>query len=131
MVDYRVIRFRGEEYLSPSDTLQLHRLHAGWIRHELKKPYSGQTVVVTHHLPLAMSIHEKYQRSPLNPAFASDLSELVREPVALWVHGHTHESMDYTLAGTRVVCNPRGYLPLEPNPIFDPELVIGLPACNG
>jgi Icc-related predicted phosphoesterase len=82
--------------------------------------------VVTHHLPHAMSIHEKYQRSALNPAFASDLSELVCAPVALWIHGHTHESMDYTLAGTRVVCNPRGYLPDEPNPGFEAGLVVEL-----
>ncbi len=128
MVDYRAIRFRSEEYLSAIDTLQLHRLHASWLRHELAKPCSGQTVVVTHHLPHAMSIHKKYERSPLNPAFASDLSELVREPVALWIHGHTHESMDYMRAGTRVVCNPRGYLPDEPNPLFEPGLVIELPA---
>jgi pyruvate carboxylase len=48
------------------------------------------------------------------PAFASDLAALVREPVKLWIHGHTHESMDYELNGTRVVCNPRGYLPQQP-----------------
>ena len=130
MVDYRAIRYKGEVSLSPVDTLQLHRLHAGWLRHELSKPFPGQTVVVTHHLPHAMSIHEKYQRSPLNPAFASDLSELVREPVSLWIHGHTHESMDYLLAGTRVVCNPRGYLPDEPNPLFEPGLVIELPVSE-
>ena len=30
--------------------------------------------------------------------------------VALWVHGHTHDSFDYKVNGhTRVVCNPRGY----------------------
>jgi Icc-related predicted phosphoesterase len=49
-------------------------------------------------------------------------------PVALWIHGHTHESMDYTLAGTRVVCNPRGYLPDEPNPGFEAGFVVELPA---
>jgi predicted phosphodiesterase len=127
MVDYRAIRYKGEEYLSPVDTQQFHRLHAGWLRNELNKPYAGQTVVVTHHLPHAISIHGKYARSPLNPAFASDLSELVREPVALWIHGHTHESMDYMLGGTRVVCNPRGYLPAEPNPLFEPALVVEVP----
>jgi hypothetical protein len=46
------------------------------------------------------------------PCFASDLDHLVRAPVALWVHGHTHESLDYTVNGTRVFCNPRGYLPM-------------------
>ena len=27
----------------------------------------------------------------------------------LWIHGHTHTAFDYTVRGTRVVCNPRGY----------------------
>lgn len=31
------------------------------------------------------------------------------ERVALWIHGHTHDSFDYTVEGTRVLCNPRGY----------------------
>ena len=38
------------------------------------------------------------------------LPTLVRSPVALWIHGHTHTAFDYTVDGTRVVCNPRGYL---------------------
>jgi hypothetical protein len=50
----------------------------------------------------------------LNPAFAADRSGLVREPVKPWIHGHTHESMDYQLNGTRVLRNPRGYLPQQP-----------------
>ena len=27
----------------------------------------------------------------------------------LWIHGHTHDSFDYEVAGTRVICNPKGY----------------------
>ena len=38
------------------------------------------------------------------------------------VHGHVHEAEDYVLAGTRVVCNPRGY-PGEATG-FDPGLLI-------
>jgi calcineurin-like phosphoesterase family protein len=30
--------------------------------------------------------------------------------VQLWIHGHTHDSFDYQVHGTRVVCNPRGYV---------------------
>ena len=26
------------------------------------------------------------------------------------IHGHTHNSFDYSVKGTRVVCNPRGYV---------------------
>ena len=43
-------------------------------------------------------------------------------PVAVWIHGHTHESCDYVEQGTRVLCNPRGYGPFELNATFDPML---------
>ena len=44
----------------------------------------------------------------MSAAFASDLDRLMGK-AALWIHGHTHDSFDYVLNGTRVVCNPRGY----------------------
>ena len=43
---------------------------------------------------------------------------------ALWVHGHMHDSFDYRLGRTRVVCNPRGYFPHQLNPDFRPLLVV-------
>jgi hypothetical protein len=82
------------------------------------------TVVVTHHLPHRRNSHPKYNGSDLNPSFASDLSDLMGPPVSLWIHGHTHESFDYVVNGPRVVCNPRGYVPMESNPAFDPVLTI-------
>jgi Icc-related predicted phosphoesterase len=48
----------------------------------------------------------------------------VRQPVDLWIHGHIHESMDYAVEGTRVLCNPRGYRPPNENPGFEPDLVV-------
>jgi predicted phosphodiesterase len=44
----------------------------------------------------------------------------------LWIHGHTHDSFDYRLDGTRVVCNPRGYAKdgANENPLFDAGFMI-------
>ena len=36
-------------------------------------------------------------------------------------------TFDYRVGATRVVCNPRGYLPYQPNPAFDPALVVTIP----
>jgi len=44
--------------------------------------------------------------------------------VALWIHGHMHESFDYETYGTRVVCNPRGYAPKALNEGFDKKYTI-------
>jgi len=81
---------------------------------------SGRTdnrvVVVTHHAPSRLSIHEKYAHDNLmNGNFYSDLNEfiLANPQIQLWIHGHMHDPFDYGLGGTRVVCNPRGYVQYE------------------
>ncbi len=124
MNDFRVIRFAKEGLLRPEHTRAIHLEHARWLQEKLAEPFEGPTVVVTHFLPHSRSIHAKYEGDGMNAAFASDLNHLVRPPVRLWIHGHTHESCDYTVNGTRVVCNPRGYLPMEPNAAFQPDLVV-------
>ena len=128
MADYRLIRWKDTGPLAPDDTREIHGLQRAWLNHELAKPFVGSTVVVTHHLPHSNSVHAKYRGDPLNPSFASDLSALLRPPVKLWIHGHTHESMDYEVDGTRIVCNPRGYLPQEPNNLFNSQLVVEVSA---
>jgi Icc-related predicted phosphoesterase len=42
----------------------------------------------------------------------------------LWIHGHTHESFDYEIGKTRVVCNPRGYASIEENKGFRPDYTL-------
>jgi predicted phosphodiesterase len=128
MVDYRTIRMSGARMLCAADTQNIHWQQVAWLTQQLTEQTASPTVVITHHLPHPVSVHAKYARDGLNPSFASDLSALVRQPVQLWIHGHTHESMDYVVNGTRVVCNPRGYLPQEPNAAFDSGLVVEV-AC--
>lgn len=124
MSDFSVIRHGTHGLFRPDHARAMHLEQACWIRERLADEFSGPTIVVTHHLPHPRSIHRKYRASPLNPAFASDLSPLVGPPVAIWIHGHTHESFDYIENGTRVICNPRGYGPFELNAAFDPILTI-------
>ena len=91
----------------------------------LAEPFAGKTVVVTHHAPSSQSVHPRYARDLLTPAFASNLENLVDgNRVALWIHGHMHESFGYEVYGTRVVCNPRGYAPKALNPNFRPDLAV-------
>ena len=48
------------------------------------------------------------------------------ERACLWVHGHLHDSSNYEINGTRVLCNPRGYAKdgLNENQSFDPLLTV-------
>ena len=105
--DHRLIR-HGERRFAPQDALELHLASRDWLEASLARPWHGRTVVMTHHAPHRSSIHDNYKASPINPAFASHLPELV-EQADLWVHGHVHNSFDYRVGRCRVVCNPAGY----------------------
>ena len=124
MSDFSVIRHEAHGLFRPEDARAMHIEQAGWIGERIRDYFPGPTVLVSHHLPHPRSIHRKYLGSTLNPSFASDLSRLMGSPVAVWIHGHTHDSCDYVEEGTRVVCNPRGYGPFELNTAFDPMLTI-------
>ena len=87
----------------------LFEKNRSWLRSELEKPFAGKTVVISHHAPAIGSLHSQYAGNPRNACFVTDMEDLMGDRVDLWVHGHTHNSFDYELDGTRVVCNPRGY----------------------
>jgi predicted phosphodiesterase len=112
---------------SPEESAHVFARHRDWLAQKLAEPFDGPTVVVTHHAPSRRSIHPRFAGSPLNNCFVSDVERLMGAGrVALWVHGHTHDSFDYTVRGTRVICNPRGYAKdgVNENPAFDPDLVV-------
>ena len=111
---------------TPLDSATLFQRHAAWLAHRLAQPHDGPTVVITHHAPSLSSIHPRFAGSLLNACFISDAEHLLDgNRVALWVHGHTHDSFDYQLNGTRVVCNPRGYAKdgVNENAQFDPDFI--------
>ena len=126
MNDYRRIRTQGYRRLRPADTLGEHYLARAFLEDRLRQPFSGKTVVVTHHAPAMASIapHHVGDTTHLNAAYVNRLEHLMGPAVSLWIHGHTHTSFDYDINGTRVVCNPRGYSPVLLNPGFDPELTV-------
>lgn len=117
----------AERLFSPTDSIEVFRRSAAWLHGKLEQQWSGPTVVVTHHAPSRRSIHPRFAGSPLNTCFVSDADHLMGvDRVALWIHGHTHDSFDYTVEGTRVLCNPRGYAKngVNENAAFDAGLVV-------
>lgn len=109
MADFRVIQ-AGEPHrgLSPQDTIDRHITSRTWLTTELAKGTPEKTVVITHHLPSMESVALHYRTDCTSAAFGSNLEHLLGQST-LWIHGHTHDSFDYVLNGTRIVCNPRGY----------------------
>lgn len=106
--DHRLIRTQSGELFSPEHALREHEISRAWLERELAIAYDGKTVVVTHHGPHPLSVHPRYVGDPTNAAFVSDLTELLQK-TDVWLHGHVHDSFDYSVAGCRVVANPRGY----------------------
>ena len=84
-------------------------------------------VVLTHYVPTFRSVHPRWAGSQLNAFFVCDMEPLIleREP-RIWIHGHTHDSFDYLLGSTQVICNPFGYARLEENRGFDEAKIIDL-----
>ena len=117
-----------------------HRRSRDWLAREMSADRATPTVVITHHAPHPGSIHPRFAGSPINGGFISDLTALV-ERAELWLHGHVHDSFDYTVGRCRVVTNPRGYarnrddaasvedLVFE-NPAYRPDLVIDVGAVT-
>lgn len=116
-----------QQPFTPLDSAARFQRHSAWLDHALAQPHAGPTVVITHHAPSTGSIHPRFAGSPLNACFVSRAQHLAGgDRVQLWIHGHTHDSFDYDLDGTRVLCNPRGYARdgVNENASFDPALVV-------
>lgn len=122
--DFRMIREGEDKFTSPK-SVSLFNESARWLKLKLSEPFDGKTIVVTHHLPSAESVAERYKKDLLSACFASNADHLLG-PCNIWIHGHTHDCFDYISRGTRVICNPRGYVlkGREENVDFNPEFVI-------
>ncbi|HSH71648.1 MAG TPA: metallophosphoesterase [Methylophilaceae bacterium] len=106
--DFRLIK-NGARNFTPQDSIELHRKSLAFLEHKLKEDtYAGSTVVVTHHAPSFNSVVPKYADDSISACFASNLDRMFGYS-RLWLHGHMHDSLDYTVNGTRIICNPRGY----------------------
>ena len=127
MNDFRVIRIANEDFRKflPSRAIREHIKTKQYIKVVLEGlPEDARVVVVGHHAPSTMSIHEQYKHDTvMNGGYASDLSEFIldRPKIKVWTHGHMHQCFDYTIGDTRVLCNPRGYH--DENPEFNPNFI--------
>lgn len=127
IVDFRAIR-DGDGLFTPEASVRLHAASRKWLGERLAERFSGPTVVITHHAPHPLSVHARFARHPANGGFVSNLENAMGTAV-LWIHGHTHNSFDYSVKGTRVVCNPRGYVYKKKAP--NSETVLAVKAENG
>lgn len=133
MNDFRMIRTRSVEErsdwgdsakmtmtlingrpLKTSDVRKLHESAVRFLRDSVRK--QDRVVVLTHHAP-SLKSGTKYQLTGsingdvLTPAYCSSQDHWIEKSpqIAVWVHGHTHVSVDYQIGQTRVLANQHGY----------------------
>lgn len=127
LTDYKQIRHTSQwKRWTPSAAREEALRTKEWLAEQLAQPFSGKTVVVSHHAPSMQSIDLTREKpgSHLAASYANAWESLFfGEGLDLWIHGHTHRAVDYTVMGTRVVSNPRGY-PDENPQGFNPWLVL-------
>jgi len=128
MNDFRQIRTENYRRIRPADLAEQSVKTRDWLRARFAEPFDGHTVVITHHAPTLRSLQDNpHAGGHMDAAYANRWEDLMGgDQVVLWVHGHSHTAVDYEVAGTRVVCNPRGYPGEETG--FNPGLVLTLPA---
>lgn len=104
---------RGSKYAIPltvENTNVEHHMTMNIIQKYIELNRDKKIVVLTHHAPSFKSVSKEHSGSALNPGYATDLSEfiLTYEP-DVWIHGHTHNNLDYEIGKTRVLSSQPGY----------------------
>lgn len=112
---------------TPDDMEKEFNKAYSFLEYELKKNITDlPKVVVTHFAPHKKSIHEKYSKDVGSSYWANNLEELMGFS-EYWIHGHTHDSFNYEVSGTKVLCNPRGIsktYDLTSNTDFNRDMII-------
>jgi predicted phosphodiesterase len=114
--------------LTPDHTAAEHRKTKEYFKFVLEENRATKNlpvVVITHMAPSFASVNEKYINDGVsNGGYASEMSEFILDnpEIKVWVHGHMHDPVDYKIGDTRVLANPRGYLPWEDGNGFEPGL---------
>ena len=127
MNDYKVIQnhYPAKDVyhkLTPEHTAEVHFKTKQYFKMMLEEHRGKPFVVITHHAPSFQSVNEKFKHdTTMNGGYASEMSEFIldHENIKVWVHGHMHDPVDYKIGETRVLSNPRGYIPWEDGNGFD------------
>lgn len=116
-------RIKGN--IKPHDITKAHQLSVFNLTEQFlrNEELQGPKIVVTHHAPCELSSEERFKGNEFNSCFFTDLTTLMyRFKIDYWLHGHMHNTSNYKVHNTRVLCNPVGYV-MYPNKDFQPKFV--------
>jgi len=133
--DFKQDNFMYHQWLN--DFSQIKDDYDVWVYNEnskfkdfLRNNAQSDDIIISHHLPHNKSVASRFIGSELNRFFVCDMqSEIHYIEPKIWIHGHTHFSLDYEIptesgSKTRIVANPRGYAHMNENSRFNKDFSI-------
>lgn len=105
-----------------TDMQKMYRKHYKYIKDTLEKNKESKTpfILITHHKPVDDT--NSAESDIYTQAYESNTYKILKKPIKLAIHGHTHKHYDKTINGIRYVSNPLGYI-LQPTGFIN-DLVI-------
>jgi len=125
LTDFKAVKHQGNQF-NTDDFNKLHHVCLSFIKDELKSPFEGKTVVVSHHVPTFRHYPEKYISSPINEGFAVDLTNHITDHGPdCWIYGHHHHnSPPFQIGKTSLVTNQLGYVERNEHRLFRKDKVL-------
>ena len=114
--DFSKIKFEDSFFDIPEYN-EMHKEDLSFINSALLEfPREGSiNVVATHHVPTFINYPESYGDQPLNYAFASEQTEIIKKyNPAYWIYGHHHRNIDsFKIDKTFLITNQLGNVSFE------------------
>lgn len=118
----------GLRVIRPDFILEENRNTMKMLQFAIEENKGRKLLIMTHHGPSRLSVHPRFDKDDiLNAAYVNEYDQYILDhpEIKVWVHGHTHDSHDYKIGETQVLCNPRGYMRkggVPENSKFNPNL---------
>jgi predicted phosphodiesterase len=119
MNDYTQIYMPNEEYKKElgnsrvrkyniDDMSKFHIKAVNFVKREIKKLKPNDIpILITHHKP----VYDKTKSDHLTQAYQTNLVDvIIKPPIKVAIHGHTHIKYDKIINKVRIVSNPKGYI---------------------
>lgn len=103
------LKITNNHSISTDEIISEFRQSVNWLRDELTTNQHQTKFVITHFAPTRPYVPIQFQKHPVSGYYNSGLKEFImtHQP-SYWIHGHTHERLDYTIGKTRILSNAYG-----------------------
>ena len=117
-------------FITPDQMEQEFNKCYDFLKYELRQnPTDEVKFVITHFAPHPKSTKNQFKKQLMSSYWVNNVEELLGFS-DFWVHGHVHDTFNYEVEATKILCNPRGYsktFDLSPNTFFEKNIILEVP----